>query len=850
MKILLMSINTKYIHTNPAVYSLRQYAVRYAKHIVLKEFTINHEPDAILRGIYEEHPDVLCISCYLWNISLVREIVRDYKKIDASVEIFVGGPEVSYDATACLSENPDIRGVLVGEGEATFLELTEAYVKSREKTPALSDFMGNFVPVTQKTPRGILRSIRGLVFRDEDGKIVVNAPRPLLDFSSLPFPYEDLADLGDFRNKIIYYETSRGCPFSCCYCLSSVDQRVRFRDLDIVKRELTVFLNNRVALVKFVDRTFNCNEAHALAIWEYIRDHDNGVTSFHFEIAADLMTEKEYAVLKTMRRGLIQLEIGVQSTNPKTIEAIHRRMDLHKVRTAVARIKESDNIHQHLDLIAGLPYEDYVSFAKSFDEVYAMHPDQLQLGFLKVLKGSAMMDMVKEHAVRYKSQPPYEVLSTKYLSYDDVLRLKEIEDLVENYYNSGQFSMTIPFAERFFDGAFAFYEAFAAYYHAHGLFAVKHTRVSRYEIFYRFMGEVMAKQQDEKSKAETETETEVLSELLMFDYSLREKPKNRPTFAKPQEDYKEDWKRLGKEYLAKKHQQGTDTPGVLAVEHFFYDLAEAVRSGKIRKKEHFVLFDYSERDAVSGNCKAVCMPVRVSEFVSVDLETDGLCPEKNHILEIGAIRYHKGKEIGRFHAFIKREEAIPERIRELTGLTEEMLSGGKTEREAISDFLDFCADVPVLLAHNVKVDYSFLKAAAARCGREFEKDGLDTLAICRRLHSGLISRTLEAMCEHYGINTEQMHRALSDAKATAELYFCLTREFEEEPMSPEPLVYRVKKREPMTGRQKKYLIELLKYHKMEYTPEMETLSRSEASRLVDKIILTHGQMPLSEKKDR
>lgn len=586
-KLLLLAVNAKYIHTNPAVYALRQYAKEHAgaaaEHIVLREYTINHELDAILQGIYAVRPRVLCISCYIWNIRLVREIAADYRKIDPDVVIYLGGPEVTYDARECLLENPAVDGIMVGEGEATFTELCE-YYRAQEDVLCGSERDG-----TRKEVR-TLEDIRGLIFRQSDGTIRENAPRDLLDFSTLPFPYADMETLGDFAHKIIYYETSRGCPFSCCYCLSSVNKQVRFRDLELVKQELQIFLDNRVAQVKFVDRTFNCRESHALTIWEYIREHDNGVTNFHFEIAADLLTEKEIGLLHTMRPGLVQLEIGIQSVNPKTIEAIHRRMNLEQVKRAVAAVKAGGNIHQHLDLIAGLPYEDYASFGHSYDEVYQMRPDQLQLGFLKVLKGSAMFAMAPEHEVKYKAEPPYEVLSTKYLSYADVIRLKEIEELTEVYYNSGQFLHTLPFLERYFATPFAMYEALAKYYREHGLFEIKHTRLGRYELLYHFFEEISGK-----------TEAAVLAELLMLDFCSREKPKSRPFFAGDPEAYREQWKEYRRAYLAEKKDAG----GQLAVEHFTYDVRCAEKTGEIMPKESFALFDYTEREPLHGTCTVI-----------------------------------------------------------------------------------------------------------------------------------------------------------------------------------------------------------------------------------------------------
>ena len=403
----------KYIHSNLAVYSLKAYAKKYQDQIGLAEYTINQNPDDILKGIYRDHPEVLCISCYIWNISYVRNLIREVHKVLPDTAIWLGGPEVSYDAGKVLEEHPEVTGVMKGEGEVTFLELAGFYLEGISE----------------------LAKIEGITYREGD-QIQENPWRGITDLSTIPFVYKDLKK---FENRIIYYESSRGCPFSCGYCLSSIDKKLRFRDLELVKEELQFFLDHNVPQVKFVDRTFNCKHDHAMAIWKYLIAHDNGITNFHFEVAADLLNEEEIALIRTMRPGMIQLEIGVQSTNPDTIREIHRKMDFAQVSEVVTRVQEGHNVHQHLDLIAGLPYEDYDSFGKSFCDVYQLRPQQLQLGFLKVLKGSFMYQAAPEYGCVCQSREPYEVLYTRWLPYDDVLRLKLVEEMVEVYYNSNQF---------------------------------------------------------------------------------------------------------------------------------------------------------------------------------------------------------------------------------------------------------------------------------------------------------------------------------------------------------------------------------------------------------------------------
>ena len=554
MKILLAACNAKYIHSNLAVYDLQAYAAKYADHIILKEYTINQQKDDIMRDIYLEHPDVVCVSCYIWNISFVKELMADLTKILPDADFWAGGPEVSYDAEKFLAENPEFTGVMVGEGEETFLELSGHYI---EQSPA------------------DLKDITGVCYRDGE-KIVHNGWRQIMDLSSIPFIYKDLAD---FKNRIIYYESSRGCPFSCSYCLSSIDKKLRFRDTEMVKKELQFFIDNKVPQVKFVDRTFNCKHDHAMAIWKYINEHDNGVTNFHFEISADLLREEELQEMSTMRPGLIQLEIGVQSTNPDTIKAIHRTMDFEKLKGIVNRIHSFGNIHQHLDLIAGLPYEDYDSFRKSFNDVYALKPQQLQLGFLKVLKGSHMMEMCQEYEIVYKTREPYEVLSTRWLDYDHVLKLKNVENMVEVYYNSGQFQNTLEYLEGFFPDAFSIYEGLGRFYMEKGYGDVSHTRMRRYEILLEFLENV------------PEISIDKVKDQMVYDLYLRENLKSRPGFAKDQKPFERQiWDFRKREKVAKNAH------------------VEVFADGKV------LLFDYADRDPLTNNAHVEDVTEKVSRI--------------------------------------------------------------------------------------------------------------------------------------------------------------------------------------------------------------------------------------------
>ena len=540
MKILLAACNAKYIHSNLAVYDLKAYSSDYDKEVFLREYTINQPKDEILKDIYGSGADVVCFSCYIWNISFVRELIRDLAKILPETAFWAGGPEVSYDAEKILTEMPEVTGVLVGEGEKTFHDLLEYYIDGK----------------------GSLGEIRGIAYRDGE-EIRHNGWRELMNLSEIPFVYQHLEE---FENRIIYYESSRGCPFSCSYCLSSIDKKLRFRDLELVKKELQFFLDHKVPQVKFVDRTFNCKHEHAMAIWKYILEHDNGVTNFHFEVSADLLRDEEMDLMAKMRPGLIQLEIGVQSTNPETIRAIHRHMDLDKLKRCVDRVHSFRNIHQHLDLIAGLPYEDYDTFHRSFNDVYQMKPDQLQLGFLKVLKGSLMQGEAEKYGIVHKEKEPYEVLSTNWLPYGDVLKLKAVESMVEVYYNSGQFQHTLEYLVPLAKDAFTFYESLGAFYEKKGYSEISHSRMRRYEILLEYLQE------------ETEVSVEKASQKMLYDLYLREKLKKRPSFAPDQKVY---------ETAIWDYRKTNHIPKTAHIEVF--------EDGRA------VLFDYERRDPLSNN---------------------------------------------------------------------------------------------------------------------------------------------------------------------------------------------------------------------------------------------------------
>ena len=574
MKVLLTAVNAKYIHSNPAVYSLQKfvtaYAPEYGKDVELAEFTINHYADDILQEIYRRRPDVVAFSCYIWNLQMIERVLEDLPRVLPEVQIWAGGPEVSYDAPEFLKKHGCMTGVMMGEGEETFLDLMEYWHGKKN-----------------------LSEIPGITWRDGKGEIKVQPGRPLLDMNRLPFLYDEL---DDFEHRIIYYESSRGCPFSCSYCLSSIDKSVRFRDAQTVVKELQFFLDRKVPQVKFVDRTFNCRHSHALTIWNYIREHDNGITNFHFEIAADLLNEEELALLNTMRPGLVQLEIGVQSTNQKTIEAIDRVMDFSHLCSVVKRVQSGHNIHQHLDLIAGLPWENFDSFRQSFNDVYHLYPDQLQLGFLKVLKGSKMQEKAEEYGIVYHSDPVYEVFYTNWISYQEILELKQIEDMVEVYYNSGQFPNTIRHLEKEFCDPFTMYQHLAAFYGQQGWWGQSHSRMQRFEMLREFIHSV--------------SENRIYDELLLLDLYLRENSKSRPKWAPDLQNEKKqflDWFRQEEqEHQVLKGYEGFSARQMMNMVHLErFSIETAQLCGWEQQKEDtqecWVLFDYRNRNALDQN---------------------------------------------------------------------------------------------------------------------------------------------------------------------------------------------------------------------------------------------------------
>ena len=601
MKFLLVAVNAKYIHSNPAVYSLKRFAGEYTDAVEIAEYTINNRMEDILEDIYRRKPDVIGFSCYIWNIGMVEKLMGGLHKLLPKLPVFLGGPEVTYDADKLLRKYPYLTGIFIGEGEATFAEVVKYYVTKEQVEARCANLgeqsaAGEKVNVSEEKHKS-LEDIPGLMLRSG-----MTPERKPLNLTDVPFLYDDMAP---FTNRIIYYETQRGCPFRCSYCLSSIDKTVRFRDIEVVKKELAFFLEKKVKQVKFVDRTFNCNHDHAMAVWQYLYDHDNGVTNFHFEIAGDILREDEIALVAKMRPGLVQFEIGVQSTNTDTLREIRRVMDIEKLKQVVAALKAAHNVHIHLDLIAGLPYEDYDSFARSFDDVYAMEPEQLQLGFLKVLKGSYMAEMAESYGLVYTDYAPYEVLYTNWLSFTEICRLKRIEEMVEIYYNSGQFAHSLPvMIADLGQGAFAFYEALANFYEEQGFFVETPSRIYRYQALLSFAKTIHPERQ------------ELYKELLLFDLYVRENLKSRPDFAPDLHDlqpvihafYKKE--ESERRYLP--HLSEIPAPQLSRMTHlepFSYSVwATDVSEIKKLPRQTFLLFDYDHRNPLTKEARTVWLP--------------------------------------------------------------------------------------------------------------------------------------------------------------------------------------------------------------------------------------------------
>ncbi|KDR96029.1 Radical SAM superfamily enzyme YgiQ, UPF0313 family [Peptoclostridium litorale DSM 5388] len=575
MNVLLVAINSKFVHTNLAVRYLEKACYDIADVDIL-ENSINTDKNIVLKNIYLKKPDIICFSCYIWNIDYMLEIAGNIKKVMPEVHILFGGPEVSFDPEKIMLENSFIDLVLSGEGEESLREL-----------------------IMCMKGRGDYESIDGLTFRKRED-VVKNAPRELInDMGSVRSPYEDM-DEGEYKDKIIYYESSRGCPFNCQYCMSSTIRGVRNFPLERVKKELKEFVDANVKQVKFVDRTFNANRDRTLEMIAFLKENDNGYTNFHFEVAAHIMDDELIRALSDSRRGLFQIEIGIQSTNPNTLAEICRSQDFGRIRHVVGTIAKCQKVHQHVDLIAGLPYEGYESFARSFDDVFSIGADHVQLGFLKLLKGSPIREnQISKHGYEFSSKPPYEILSNKYIGFGEILRLKEIEEILELYWNSRGFSKSCTYViENFYsESPFRFFEDFSRYWSDRGYFEVGHSRNALYEMFSGFY------------EFRIGNNMELFRELLRHDYMASAKASAAPKalggydiacFKGRCYEFVSSPENVSK-YMGM--YSGLDSKGILRkirIEAFSYDIKALFGDMKTKpvKKDTFVLYVYDGVDSL------------------------------------------------------------------------------------------------------------------------------------------------------------------------------------------------------------------------------------------------------------
>jgi radical SAM superfamily enzyme YgiQ (UPF0313 family) len=581
-EILLAAVNAKYIHSNLAIRYLALFDPNYTGQVELREYTINQLPEKIIADIFQVHPKILCFSCYIWNWKEIQTLVRWYRQIDPDVVIWLGGPEVSFHGEEILKQLPETFGIMTGEGEYAFAALERFYLGET----------------------GTLKEIPGLIFRD-GAEICHTGAARIVDMDELPFVYQDMDEL---KHKIPYYETSRGCPFACSYCLSSL-AGVRFRSMSLVQKELQFFLDARIPQVKFVDRTFNCNHQHAQTIWTYLRDHDNGVTNFHFEIAADLLNDEEIQLLSELRPGQVQLEIGVQSTNEETIREIDRVQNIHHLAEVVSRIHQGQNIHQHLDLIAGLPYENFQSFLLSFDSVYAMNPQQLQMGFLKVLKGSRIEKKAKTYGIVYAPDPPYEVIRTNWISYEEILCLKQFEEMLETYGNSHQFDQTIRELEHCFSKPSELYLALAGFYQRHNLWEMQLSRLQKFDLLREFCLEI------------DPGRLPLYEECLLMDLYLRENSKTRPAWGKDLKAWREAFRKIYQQEAEERNFLETyeryDSRQMSRMTHaeVFCRLPNPNGTNREKTDEWIGIYDYRQRDPLTGNAILYGIPLRNGQVI-------------------------------------------------------------------------------------------------------------------------------------------------------------------------------------------------------------------------------------------
>lgn len=573
MKILLTTLNSKFIHTNLAIRYLKQMVKDIEDiNVDIREYTINNELDFILKDIYTNNYDVILFSTYIWNVNDIVKLCNNLKKVKPNIKIALGGPEVTYDSEEAMKKYDFIDYILYGEGELIFRDFTKY-------------LMGDMK----------IEDVDGIVYRSNDS-IITNKPMKLLEnLDLIPSPYEEL-DKKEYENRIVYYETSRGCPFNCQYCLSSAIEGLRYFSIDRVKKDLKKLIDARVSQIKFIDRTFNANKKFAMEIMKFLMENDNGYTTYHFEVTAHLLTDDMLEFLKDCKEGLFQFEIGVQSTNEKVLDAVGRRDDFKKLSYVVQKIASFRNIHQHLDLIAGLPYEDYSSFENSFNDVFNLGIEHLQLGFLKMIKGTGIRNQADEHEFRYKDYPPYEVLYNKYISYNEILKLKDIEEILERYFNSKNFVLSMRYIihNYYKESPFKFFEEFATYFNDNGYFNASQGKNQLYKILVDFYTDKI------------NIETELFKEIVKYDYISLGKTSNVPAFMDKVEvdDFKNRCHLFlqNEENILKYIPRFENTPAKQIIKYvhfetFKYDILQLKKNitAKLQPKESIILFVYDDK---------------------------------------------------------------------------------------------------------------------------------------------------------------------------------------------------------------------------------------------------------------
>ncbi|AVD36020.1 B12-binding domain-containing radical SAM protein [Clostridioides difficile] len=571
MKILLTTLNSKFIHTNLAIRYLKEF-VRDLIEVDMKEYTINNDLDYILKDIYKNEYDIILFSTYIWNVGDIVKLCDNLKKIRPNTKIALGGPEVSYDSYDAMKKYDFVDYILYGEGELIFRDLVLHLQGKME-----------------------INDVNGLVYR-QGNEIIVNKPMELLqNLDEIPSPYENL-NPREYENRIVYYESSRGCPFNCQYCLSSTIPGLRYFSLERIKRDLKALIDARVSQIKFIDRTFNANRKVAMEIMDFLMKNDNGYTTYHFEVTAYLIDDKMLEFLADCKEGLFQFEIGVQSTNEKTLDAVGRRDDFKKLSHVVQTVASYRNIHQHLDLIAGLPYEDYKSFENSFNDVFNLGIEHLQLGFLKMIKGTGMRKVADEHGFKYKDYAPYEFLYNNYISYEETLKLKDIEDILERYYNSKNFVLSMRYIiGRFYkQSPFKFFEVFAKYFDENGYFDLAQGKNQLYKILMDFYNEKI------------NIDNDVFNDILKYDYISLGKTSNIPQFFNKLDV--DDFKNRCHVFLQDNDNLSTYLPSfvdkpakhIIKYVHFepfrfnVVDLKNDINT-EIREAENVVLFEYDDK---------------------------------------------------------------------------------------------------------------------------------------------------------------------------------------------------------------------------------------------------------------